>query len=702
MRVDLPIKGMTCAACAHTLASSLKSTTGVKEAAVNFATRRATVIFEPEQANLESLTAAVVRAGYGVALTQNVGELEAAEYGEMLNRFRIAALLSLPVFVIAMGHGRFDFPGSMIVQWVLTTPVVFYCGYPFLRGAGKAFRRRASDMNSLIALGTLSAYFYSVWAVLTHHHALYFESAAVIITLILLGRMLESRARQHTGDAIRQLAKLAPPTARLLKRTYELEVPVEDVRAGDRILVKPGERVALDGVVIEGASAVDESMLTGESVPIFKTAGGNVFAGTINSTGSLIVRVTQRADETMLSRIVELVEQAQGKSAPVQQLADKVSAWFVPLVLLIAIGTFAVWFAVSTGGIEIALLRFVAVLIIACPCALGLATPTAVLAATGRAAHLGILFKSGEALQKAAGIDLVAMDKTGTVTVGKPVVVGVECEGGVNAGELLQFAAAVEAHSEHPYAKAIVAHAAGLSALSATGFLAEAGRGAEGMVGQRKVRIEAAPLENRFGKNASVLKVLIDGSVAGWIGVSDTIRAESRESVERLIRSGKQVVLVTGDRRSVGMEIGHAAGITQIEAEISPAGKLEWISKWQANGKTVAMVGDGINDAPALAQADVGIAIGGGTDVAIASADIVLLRADLRLVPTALSVAAKAMTVIHQNMVWAFVFNALAIPLAAGVLQPFFGLELSPMVAAGAMALSSICVVLNSLRLTKV
>ena len=703
-RIDLPIKGMTCAACAHTVAESLQHAAGVKEASVNFATRRATVIYEPDSTGVEALTAIVERAGYGVAATQNVGELEAAEYQEMRGRFLISALLSFPVVIIAMGHGRFDFPGSMALQWVLTTPVILYCGYPFLAGAWKALRRGASDMNSLIALGTLSAYLYSGWSVLTHHHAVYFESAAVIITLILLGRMMESRARQQTGDAIRQLAKLAPPTARLLKRKYELEVPVEDVRVGDQILVKPGERVPLDGTVLEGASAVDESMLTGESVPVDKVAGGFVFAGTMNSVGSLRVQVTKSSEDSMLTRIVELVEQAQGRSAPVQQLADRVSAWFVPLVLVVALAAFGVWFGVSADGErwEAALVRFVAVLIIACPCALGLATPTAVLAATGRAAQMGILFKSGEALQKAAGIELVAMDKTGTVTRGKPQVVGIETEFGVEQEELLRFAAAVESHSEHPYAKAILMRANGLAPLSASGFLAEAGKGAEAMVEQRRVRIEAAPGENRFGAEVSVLLVRFDGKPAGWIGVADTVRQEAAEAVGKVIAAGKEVVMLTGDRSSVGASIGKLAGISRVEAQVSPAGKLEWISKWQAGGKKVAMVGDGINDSPALAQADVGIAMGGGTDVAIASADIVLLRSDLRLVPQALLIAAKAMRVIHQNMIWAFLFNALAIPLAAGVFQPWFGWGLSPMVSAAAMALSSVTVVLNSLRLTRI
>lgn len=703
-RIDFPLKGMTCAGCANTIAEALRRENGVKQATVNFATRRATVIFEPDVTGKEALAAAISRAGYGVAESQNTSEVELLEFAEMRRRFLVAAALTAPVFVIAMGHGTFDFPGSVWVQLLLTTPVVFYCGWPFLLGAAKALRRGSSDMNTLISLGSLSAYVYSCWAVATHHHMVYFESAAVIVTLIILGRMLEARARAHTGDAIRQLAALVPMTARVIKRRVEIEIPIEDVRPGDVLLIKPGERVPLDGIVAEGNSNIDESMLTGESLPVDKAQGAAVFAGTVNNSGSLWVTVTKSADQSMLARIVELVEQAQGQSAPAQRLADRVSAWFVPACLAIAVGTFFYWFlvAATVDPLETALLRFVSVLIIACPCALGLATPTAVLVATGRAARLGILFKSGEALESAAEIDTVVLDKTGTVTEGKPQVTIVRPEAGIEERLMLELAAAVERNSEHPYGKAIVTKAGTLRVLDVTEFESQPGLGVSGLVEGKRVAILADPGATGFPNEATVLRVTIDGKLTGRIGLADVPRSESRQAVASLRNMGLEVMMLTGDRISAAQSIGNQVGIQTVRAEQLPSQKLEKIGALQKEGKKVAMVGDGINDSPALVKANVGMAMGSGTDIAIASADIALLRPDLSLIPMSLKIARAAMRVIRQNLFWALVFNLLAIPLAAGAFKQWLGWDLSPMVAAGAMAASSVLVVSNSLRLARI
>lgn len=702
-RIDLPIKGMTCAGCANTVAEALRHEGGVKQATVNFATRRATVIFEPDVTGKEALAAAVSRAGYGVAESQNTAEVEAQEFSEMRQRFIVAVALTAPVFVIAMGHGVFDFPGSLWVQLVLTTPVVFYCGWPFLSGAAKALRRGASDMNTLISLGSLSAYLYSCWAVVTHRHMVYFESAAVIVTLIILGRMLEARARAHTGDAIRQLAALAPLTARVIKRRVEIDVPIEDVRPGDVLLIKPGERVPLDGVVTEGNSNIDESMLTGESMPVEKAQGAAVFAGTVNSSGSLRVSVTKSVEQSMLARIVELVEQAQGQTAPVQRLADRVSAWFVPACLTIAIATFLYWYFIASAvdPLETALLRFVSVLIIACPCALGLATPTAVLVATGRAARLGILFKSGEALESAAEIDTVVLDKTGTVTEGKPRVTTVRPEAGSSEEQLLEMAAAVERNSEHPYGKAIVTRAEGLRRIEVSEFESQPGRGVTGLVEGKRVAISADPTAIDFPAEATVLRVTVDGALLGRIGLADVPRVESSKAIASLKDMGLSVLMLTGDRTSAAQAIANQLGIDSVLAEQLPGQKLEKIGSLQKEGKKVAMVGDGINDSPSLVKANVGIAMGSGTDIAIASADIALLRPDVSLVPKSIGIAKAAMRIIRQNLFWAFVFNLLAIPLAAGAFKQWLGWDLSPMIAAGAMAASSVLVVTNSLRLAR-
>ncbi len=691
---------MTCVACAQSLTKALQGVPGVSGAGVNFATRKATVLYQPGKVRVSDLNAAVEKAGYQVDQSRDAAEAEKREYAGYRRGFLIAAALSAPVVVLAMGHMAFDFPGSRWIQLALTAPVVLYCGLPFFQSAWKALLRRTSDMNTLIAMGTGSAFLYSCWAVVaSHHEPVYFESAAVIVTLILMGRMLEARARARTGDALRLLGALEPKEARIVRGGREISIPVEDVVPGDVLAVRPGERIPVDGVVTEGESEVDESSLTGESAAVVKRAGAGVFAGTMNAAGAFRFEAKKVGADTMLARIIELVSRAQGSKAPVARMADRISAWFTPAVIGVAVLTLAVWLAVGTP--QQALLHFVAVLIISCPCALGLATPTAVIVATGRAAQAGILFKGGEALEKAAAINAVLFDKTGTLTEGKPAVLRLETAAGINEEELLTAAAAVEQHSEHPYGKAIVARAAGLALPPVSSFVALAGRGVRGTVNGVLVELMADDAAAGLAAGESALAVLRGGSRLGSIVVSDALRKESAEAVRRLSVAGISVAMISGDRRSTAEAIARQAGIKTVMAEVMPGDKSAEVERLQAGGAKVAMVGDGINDAPALAQADLGIAMGGGTDIAIETSDVTLIRSDLRLVAEALELARTAMRVIRQNLFWAFVYNVLGIPLAAGVLYRWTGWELSPMIAALAMALSSVSVVGNSLRLRK-
>ncbi len=692
---------MTCVACAQSVTKALQHAPGVSGAGVNFATRRATVLYSPAKTRVSDLVAAIEKAGYQVDQSRDAAEAERREFDEVRRRFVIAAVLSLPVVVLAMAHMALDFPGSRWVQLALTAPVVLYCGAPFFVSAWKALLRRSSDMNTLIATGTGSAFAYSVWSVLTsQHEPIYFESAAVIVTLILMGRMLEARARARTGDALRMLASLEPKTARIARGAQEISIPVEDVVPGDVVIVKPGERIPVDGVVTGGESEVDESSLTGESVPVEKRSGAEVFAGTMNSTGAFRFSAKKVGADTMLARIIELVSRAQGSKAPIARLADRVAAWFTPAVIGVAAVTLAVWLVVGTP--QQALLHFVAVLIISCPCALGLATPTAVIVATGRAAQSGILFKGGEALEKAAAIDTVLFDKTGTLTLGKPRVVRLEPAPDFGEVELLTMAAAAERNSEHPYGKAIVERAAGLEIPAVTSFVAMTGRGVRAVAGGKIVQVAAdADARSDLAPGESALAVTVDGRPMGTIVVADALRPESREAVQSLRRANIAYAMITGDRRSTAEAIAREAGIDRLMAEVLPGDKSAEVERLQKTGAKVAMVGDGINDAPALAQADLGIAMGGGTDIAVETSDITLMRNDLRLVGEALGTARAAMRVIRQNLFWAFIYNVLGIPLATGIFYRWTGWELSPMIAALAMALSSVSVVGNSLRLRK-
>jgi Cu+-exporting ATPase len=678
--VELPIGGMTCAACARTVEKQLSGTEGVEKANVNIATNTATVRFDSAHTSIEKLIASVEDVGYEVP-TQPQEIYEKLEARDLRRRLIAGLIFAVPVFLLGMAERL------PVLQLVLTLPVLFYSGLPFFRDAWSALRHGSANMNTLISMGTGAAFGYSTWVVATGGSGVYFEAAAVIVVLILVGRTLESRARGQASGAIRRMMNLTPATARILRGGTETEVPVAEVQVGDTVIVKPGERIPVDGVVREGASEVDESMLTGESLPVSKTGGEAVYGGTVNGTGAFRFETTRTGSRTALAQIIDLVKKAQGSKAPVARLADVVSGWFTLGVLAIALVTFGVWLAFAPLGN--AVVNAVAVLIIACPCAMGLATPTAIMVGTGRGAERGILIKGGEALEMAAHIDTVIFDKTGTLTNGKPVVTRVVTAPGFTEAELLGLAAAVDRWSEHPVAKAIMAKAEGLSLADSTGFRAIPGRGAEAMVGARKVFV---------GRTVEV-----DGVYAGEFGIADEVRPGASEAVTRLRAMGVEVWMITGDNARVAGEVAQQVGIdaAHVLAEVLPEHKDREVSRLRSEGKRVAMVGDGINDAPALARADVGIAIGTGTDVAIEAAGIILMRGDPRSVADALSLARETLRVIRQNLFWALAYNALGIPVAAGVLYPFTGWTLSPMIASAAMALSSVSVVLNSLRLKR-
>lgn len=646
-------------------------------------------------------------------------------YRDVRRRFWTAALLSLPVVVLAMGHDTLEFPGSLWVQLLLTTPVVFWAGRPFFTGAWRAFRHHAADMNTLVALGVGAAYLYSTVATVFpgffeaagRAPDVYFEAAAVIVTLILLGRTLEARARAQTSAAIEKLLDLQPPRARLERNGRIEEVPIEAVRVGDRVVVRPGEKIPVDGIVEEGIAAVDESMITGESVPVDKKPGDFVIGGTVSQSGALVVRVTRIGRDTVLQQIVRLVEEAQARKAPIQRLADRVAGIFVPVVLLVAIATFVLWFDFGPEPrLTHALLTFVSVLIIACPCALGLATPTAILVATGRAAQLGVLVKGGDALERLRQVDLVVFDKTGTLTEGRPRLERVVPLNGHDPDRLLMLAAAAEQRSEHPLARAIVqaAETRGFTLPPVADFRATAGLGVEARVDGQRVEIgrpaflaergQPVPQEVAAALAAegyTVVAMALEGRPAGLLALSDTLRPSAEPAIRLLHRMGLRVAMLTGDSETAAAAIARQLGIDEVHANVLPQDKAAAIAAFQAAGHVVAMVGDGINDAPALAQADVGIAMGSGTDVAIEAGDVALMRPDLKVVVDVFRLSARTLRTIKQNLFFAFIYNVLGIPIAAGVLYPFTGLLLSPVIASAAMALSSVSVVTNSLRLRR-
>lgn len=816
--IDLPIAGMSCAACARRIEQMLTATPGVQRAFVNFATSKAAVDYDARVIGIQQLMDRVREAGYTpvaparvgfvvddsarpsgtsqelerhlaslpgvINASFNLGTMEAridylpertgatalrraieelgyrvyetpgaatgaqadeaqraareAEHNDLRFRFLLATVLSAPILLIAMSHGQvpwLDFAGANWLQLILATPVVVYCGAQFYRGAWAALRHRTADMNTLIAIGTGTAYVYSVAATIapgifagpvTHGVGdavaapVYFEAAAVIITLILLGRMLESRAKSHTSDAIRRLMDLQARVAHVIRHGREIELPVEEVQVDDIVLVRPGERVPVDGILESGASAVDESMLTGESLPVEKSVDDEVFGGTINRMGSFRFRATKVGRDTALQQIVRLVQEAQGSKAPIARLADVVSGIFTPTVLLIATLALLVWLLAAPAGLKMtmALTTFVSVLIIACPCALGLATPTAVLVGTGRGAENGILIRGGEALERAHKIRTIVLDKTGTITEGKPAVVDLVATGRMGDGDLLRLAASAERRSEHPLGQAVVRAARDrpVSLAEPSNFKALAGFGIEAVVDGRPVLVGNAHLLRKRGvplarfetvldefaaEGKTAMFVAVDGALEGIIAVADTVKTEAADAVAEMHRMGLEVVMMTGDNARTAQAVASEVHVDRYYAEVTPEGKAQRVRQLQEEGKVVAVVGDGINDAPALAQADVGIAIGTGTDVAMEASDITLIRPDLYGVVTAIRLSRATMRTIKENLFWAFIYNIVGIPIAAGVLYPVANILLSPIIASAAMSVSSVSVVLNSLRLRR-
>jgi Cu+-exporting ATPase len=847
-RLEIPVTGMTCAACATRVQKGLSKAEGVREAGVNFATERATVEYDPSAATASSLVEAVKASGYGARLEETelqVAGLDMAVTGEGIERelMSVAGVLEADVN-IATGVARVvfipevaapaDFEAAVeragyelaapidvadpaereriarereyrtlrrkfwfsafvsvfamlasmplmggmeasavrndlfhrimmpvndvlsgvfpwlytvdprILTWTLlalTIPVVFWAGRQFYRGAWSGLLHGSSDMNTLIAVGTGAAFLYSVVATVAPGiftraglpADVYYEAVVMIIALILLGKMLEARAKGRTSEAIRKLAGLQPRTARVVRNGEPVDVDIDDVGVGDVVVVRPGERIPVDGVVVDGRSAVDESLLTGEPIPVEKAEGDEVVGGTINGQGGLRFEATRVGRDTALAQIVKLVRDAQGSKAPIQRLADVIAGIFVPIVIGIAVVAAAVWWIVGPDpAFVFAMVTFVTVLIIACPCAMGLATPTAVMAGTGAGAERGVLFKGGEALETAHRLDTIVLDKTGTITEGKPAVVeivpaagdgagdagGPGGAGAVDADELLRLVASLETASEHPLAAALVdaARDRGLALSEPTDFYATGGRGAEAVVDGRLLfvgngafmaeqELDVGVLEEAAGRMAAAAQTPVfagaDGRVLGVIGIADPVKPSSAEAIGKLRSMGLDVVMLTGDHRATAEAIAAGVGIDRVVAEVLPRGKVEEIERLQAEGRKVGMVGDGLNDAPALARADIGIAIGTGTDVALEASDVTLVGGDLNGVPDAIRLSRRTLRVIKQNLFWAFVYNIIGIPIAAGVLYPVWGILLSPVIGSAAMAFSSLSVVTNSLRLKR-
>ncbi|MDF2036429.1 heavy metal translocating P-type ATPase [Cytobacillus oceanisediminis] len=729
-KAEFDISGMTCAACANKIEKRLNKLNGVQTATVNFALESGLVEYNPDEVSVSDMKEAIEKLGYRLEQKQeSKGEKvdhRQKEIEKQKGKFIFSAILSIPLLWAMVSHFEFTsfiwLPEMFMNPWVqlaLATPVQFLVGGQFYAGAYKALRNKSANMDVLVALGTSAAYFYSIYLSIlsigseAHMVELYFETSAVLITLIILGKLFEAKAKGRSSEAIKKLMGLQAKTATVLREGKELKLPIEEVIAGDIVYVKPGEKVPVDGVIFEGRSALDESMITGESIPVDKTVGDLVIGSTINKNGFLKVKATKVGKDTALAQIIKVVEEAQGSKAPIQRLADVISGIFVPIVVGIAIVTFLVWyFVVSPGEFAVALEKLIAVLVIACPCALGLATPTSIMAGSGRAAEYGILFKGGEHLETTHRLDTVILDKTGTVTNGKPTLTDVILSNGFEEKEFLKLVGSAERNSEHPLAEAIVEgiKEKGIELGSSEHFEAIPGFGIESIVESKSLLIGTRRLmernnidvgnllpkmENLEMQGKTAMLVAIDHQFAGVIAVADTIKETSQKAIERLKNMGLEVVMITGDNKQTAQAIANEVGIDHVIAEVLPEGKAEEVKKLQKAGKKVAMVGDGINDAPALATADIGMAIGTGTDVAMEAADITLIRGDLNSIADAIFMSKMTIRNIKQNLFWAFAYNTLGVPIAAiGFLAPWL--------AGVAMAFSSVSVVLNALRLQRI
>lgn len=729
-KAEFLITGMTCAACSSRIEKVLNKLDGINTATVNLALETGTVEYNPSRLTPTDIIARIEKAGYGatVKVEKNEGaeDFRQKELEKQQGKFVFSLILTIPLLWAMVSHFSFTsfiyLPDMLMNPWVqmaLATPVQFFIGWQFYRGAYKALKNKSANMDVLVALGTSAAYFYSIYLSIAsigsgaHMVEQYFEASAVIITLIILGKLFEVRAKGRSSEAIKKLMGLQAKTALVVRDGKEMEVPLEEVLVGDILSVKPGEKIPVDGEILEGQSAVDESMLTGESIPVDKQIGDTVYGSTINKNGFLKMKATKIGRETALAQIIRIVEQAQGSKAPIQRLADKISGIFVPIVVGIAILTFLVWyFIVDPGNFAGALVNLIAVLVIACPCALGLATPTSIMAGSGRSAELGILFKGGEHLEQTHRITTVVLDKTGTVTNGKPVLTDVLLVNQGEEEEILRLVGTAEKQSEHPLAQAMVdgIKEKGIEIGESTTFEAIPGYGIEAVINERKVVVGTRMLMKKHdidltdaegtiqalesdGKTA--MMIAVDGDYKGIIAVADTIKGTSAAAIKRLKDMGLEVVMMTGDNQRTAQAIADLAGVDRVIAEVLPEQKAEEIKKLQAEGKKVAMVGDGINDAPALVTADIGMAIGTGTDVAMEAADITLMRGDLNSIADAIMMSKKTIKNIKQNLFWAFAYNTIGIPIAAlGFLAPW--------VAGAAMAFSSVSVVLNALRLQKI